>query len=74
MWVNTESRSIPLDGEFRDNWDLERDMEEPRDNMLPVKRKIKFFYSLRQHFISTIEENIYYLCTLYYFPKLSLAR
>lgn len=24
-----------MDGELRDNWDLERDAEEPRDNVLP---------------------------------------
>lgn len=42
MWVNTESRSIALDGELRDDWDLERDTEEPRDNVLPVKSKKMF--------------------------------
>lgn len=32
---------MPLDGELKDNWDLERDPEEPRDNVLPVKSKKK---------------------------------
>lgn len=30
---------MALDGELRDDWDLERDAEEPRDNVLPVKSK-----------------------------------
>lgn len=35
MWVKTESRSIPLEEGDWDNRDLERDADDPRDNVLP---------------------------------------
>lgn len=48
MWVSTESSSIPLDGELRDAWDLERDAEEPRDNVLPVRSKNSLLHTLTE--------------------------
>lgn len=38
-----------MDEELRDNWDLERDREEPRENVLPVKNKENEFTSKQQN-------------------------
>lgn len=34
-----------MDGELRDSWDLDRDTEEPKDNVLPVKKRQVYFSS-----------------------------
>lgn len=57
MWVNTVSRSTLLEGELTDIRDLERETEEPRDNVLPVKRNKMFTFTLLQyvkHLLSSI--------------------